>query len=206
MYLWEDDFYDYLNSDRGYTNNTSKDYVGRVRRVCKLEGISINTLIDEIDDYIYKYKEGSNKKLNEEKHGAPSSALCRFKEYLDSLKSTKKNKTVVNKSIGDINDEENDELMSETFEGILKAFNNCYYIMFYKDNIGRYVHETWHIGDHDPLKCLKLSYDLAKKFESETGKETYILFGDCKTKVDQKYIELALRLYPNYTFEDYYNE
>ena len=86
------DFYDYMLS-LGMEPSTSYDYCRRIDRIVRDQGISIEDLAQGkvgIQTLIDKYLKGDGsedggpeKRQNERQHKGPSSALKKFKQYID---------------------------------------------------------------------------------------------------------------------------
>ena len=83
------DFYTYLRKN-GMEESTSYDYCRRIDRIVKDQGIAIEDLVYGkvdiqalIDKYLYG--DGPERLQNERQHNGPSSALKKFKLYIDSI-------------------------------------------------------------------------------------------------------------------------
>ena len=84
------DFYSYLLRS-GMEESTSYDYCRRIDRILKEQGVAIEELVDgraDIQALIDKYLQGGGKEQeqNIRQHKGPSSALKKFKQYLDSTR------------------------------------------------------------------------------------------------------------------------
>ena len=82
------DFYNYLH-DNNMEESTSYDYCRRIDRILKEQGIAIEDLVqgkEDIQALIDKYLQGGGKEQeqNIKQHKGPSSALKKFKQYIDS--------------------------------------------------------------------------------------------------------------------------
>ena len=80
-------FYEYLLRT-GKKPNTAYDYVKRVERICKENGISIEDLFYRrtgcsIEDLIGMYSSGNKVEENKKLHNAPLSALRQFKDFMN---------------------------------------------------------------------------------------------------------------------------
>ena len=90
---WKEDFMYYLENN-GYKPSVVKDYPRRIEKIINEEGITIQQLSVNIDQWIDEYISGKYANINKTKHYAPSSALKKFKEFYPTLfKSYIKNQT-----------------------------------------------------------------------------------------------------------------
>ena len=84
------DFYTYLRNECGMEESTCYDYCRRIDRAVKEQNITVEDLVcgqRDAQELIDKYLRGGGKEqeLNEKQHKAPSSALKKFKQYIDSV-------------------------------------------------------------------------------------------------------------------------
>ncbi len=83
------DFENYLVK-QGYSVSTPSgkpstvyDYIKRVETICEREDISINSLSNNIDDFVEKYgPSGNESEFGKKSHNAYISALKKFKDFL----------------------------------------------------------------------------------------------------------------------------
>lgn len=69
-------FYDYLVSS-GYKESTAYHYITRCRKVKPLDVL----VIENLDNYIDDYENGTKRDINVSSHAAYSNALKRLREY-----------------------------------------------------------------------------------------------------------------------------
>ena len=63
--------------------STVYDYIKRIETICERENISINTLSNNIDNYVEKYGPlGNEAEFGKKSHNSYISALKKFKDYL----------------------------------------------------------------------------------------------------------------------------
>lgn len=63
--------------------STVYDYAKRVNQICEREGITLNQLASDIDNYVEKYgATGSESEYGKQSHSAYINALKRFQEFL----------------------------------------------------------------------------------------------------------------------------
>lgn len=84
---WKEDFAKYL-AGKGYKPSVVKDYPRRIEKIINDEGITIQELSANIDQWIAEYKTGKYMNVNKAKHYAPSSALMKFKDFYSTLYRT----------------------------------------------------------------------------------------------------------------------
>ncbi len=86
--ILKEEFYTYLK-EKGYkeytpsgNKSTLYDYLGRIERICKDEGITWNELLKQINKFVQDYdKNGVKSELGEKSHRAVINALKRYQEF-----------------------------------------------------------------------------------------------------------------------------
>lgn len=65
-----------------YKINTAKDYQGRIKRLCKQEKISLETLVVNIENILPIYEVGEKYDYGNRSHTSVKQALRRFNKFL----------------------------------------------------------------------------------------------------------------------------
>ena len=65
-----------------YKINTAKDYEGRIERLCKKENMSLDTLIQNIENILPQYETGDKYDYGNRSHTSVKQALRRFNKFL----------------------------------------------------------------------------------------------------------------------------
>lgn len=85
----EHDYGQFLKN-KGYTNNTILSYTSALKSICAIEGVTIDTLFNDIEKYAPAYrKTGEKNHLGEKGHGTWRNALNRLLDFYLSTKMMK---------------------------------------------------------------------------------------------------------------------